>query len=78
MGEPSRRIVMGRKIFFSFWQDPSNASCLPVGKEFTDLFVQHMLLNAEGEMHVGAFQGFLYECWVSLGEGIKSLALSLI
>jgi len=32
----------GQEIAFYFWQDPSNASRLSVGKEFTDLFVQHI------------------------------------
>lgn len=40
-----------------------------MGKEFGDLYVQ--LLRAEGETAVGVFQGFLRECWVSLGEGVK-------
>lgn len=32
----------GQEITFYFWQDPSNASRLPAGNEFTDLFVQHI------------------------------------
>lgn len=33
----------GQEVTFYFWQDPLNASCLRVGKEFTDLFLQHMI-----------------------------------
>lgn len=32
----------GQEVTFYFWQDPSNASCLRVRKEFTDLFRQHI------------------------------------